>query len=469
MFFDKKFINQTVIIFTILTFCLFPKGYSQVNNQIVHLTLQSSIDRALQENNQIQLSYFSLKKAQWDKYQAWSQLFPAVHFSTRYMHIDDRTFAERDFRRYLPPEFSDQIPQTVFQESYYSAIDMSIPIFNGAIINGLRIANTNKKIANKVNESTTSNTLHQVVTSYLNVLKSIKLLELQKKFTDLAKLNFEKAQRQESAGRFSENEVLFWEIDYQRQRSALTSSESTLRTTENILSNLLEMDINVQFEVDTTLPKSIINKSEEIALMSNDKVLTMVNLKENDLIEANAALSAAQSQQHISKLMYRNTQSSFLPTVSFGYSYAWRENNTFELDDYSPETYMINLSIPLFTSFQNLSKARSAYYDYRQHEENYQDQLNNTRLFLSEVANRIIELKTQLQLSKLNVKYSENNYRIIEQQKDRGLISNIDFINTKLSLQNSELDEINIQYDFISAIIEMYYLLGNLDDILMIN
>ncbi len=331
------------------------------------------------------------------------------------------------------------------------------------------IANTNKNIANKVIESTTNSILHQVITSYLNLLKSKKLLELQKKFTDLAKLNFEKAQRQELAGRFSENEVLFWEIDYQKQRSSLTSSKSALRMTETVLSNLLELEVNAHIEVDNNLPKLILEKSDEFTRMSDNQILDIVNLSDNELIKANAALSAAQSQKQISKLMYRNTQSSFLPTVNFGYTYAWRENNTLELDDYSPETYMINLSIPLFTSLQNLSKTRSAYYEYRQNEENYQDQLNNTRFFLSEITNRIIELKAQLHLSKLNVKYSANNYRIIEQQKDRGLISNIDFINTKLSLQTSELDDINNQYDFISAIIEMYYLLGSLDKFLNIN
>ncbi|NHZ86734.1 MAG: TolC family protein, partial [Planctomycetia bacterium] len=71
------------------------------------------------------------------------------------------------------------------------------------------------------------------------------------------------------------------------------------------------------------------------------------------------------------------------------------------------------------------------------------------------------------ELSKLNVKYSQNNYRIIEQQKERGLISNIDFINTKLALQNNELTNIINQYDFISAIIELNYLLGTLDRIVL--
>ncbi len=154
-----------------------------------------------------------------------------------------------------------------------------------------------------------------------------------------------------------------------------------------------------------------------------------------------------------------------MPNVNLLYTHAWRENNTLELDDYSPKTYMINLSIPLFTSFQNFSNVKSSYYDYQQSEENHQNQLNNIRFILSETANKIIDLKTQCELSKLNVKYSQNNYRIIEQQKERGLISNIDFINTKLALQNNELTDITNQYDFISAIIELNYLLGKLDEI----
>ncbi len=448
---------------------MFSAGFSQKHDQTVYLTLQSSIHRALQENNQIQFSHFGLKKARWDNYQAWSLLFPSVHFSTRFMHIDEQTFAERDFRRYLPPEFRDQVPQTVFQESYYSVIDVSLPILNGAIINGLRIASASKKAAEKMNESTINSTLFQVISSYLNVLKSKELLRLQENFTNLARLNFEKAQRQESAGRFSENEVLFWEIDYLKQLSALTSAESNLRNTKSVMTNLLELDITTNIEVEYAIPKLILEESEKINQLSDDEILNIVNLNESDLLMANAALATGQSQKQISKLRYKDTQTSFLPTVNFGYSYAWRENNTFGLDDYSPETYMINISIPLFTSFQNLSKTRSAYFEYQQNLENYQDQLNNIRYVLSETANKIIDLKTQRRLSQLNIKYSENNYRIIEQQKDRGLISNLDFINTKLSLQNSELEDVNNQYDFISAIVELYYLLGNLDEIVDIN
>jgi len=467
--FVNKSKRNLVIFFVVSVTQMISSGFSQEHDQTVYLTLQGSIHRALHDNNQIQFSDYGLQKAQWDNYQAWSQLLPSVQFSTRYIHIDNQTLAERDFRSYLPPEVSDQMPQTVFQESYYSAIDVSVPLFNGAVLNGIRIAKANKNTADQMNESTINATLFQVISSYLNVLKTQELLRLQEDFTNLTKLNYEKAQRQESAGRFSKNEVLFWEIDYQRQQSALTSAESSLRTTKSVLTNLLDLDIDTKIEVEYTIPKEIMDESRLIELMSDDEILSMINLNERDLILANAALATGRSQKEISKLLYKNTQASFLPSVNFGYTYAWRENNTLKLDDYSPETYMINLSIPLFTSFQNLSKTRSAYFEYQQNVEKYEDQLNNIQFVLSETVNKIINLKTQRKLSQMNVIYSENNYRVIEQQKENGVISNLDFINTKLDLQNSELADINNQYDFITAIVELYYLLGKFDKIVDIN
>jgi outer membrane protein len=469
MLFEKKCNHRKYLLIFIILLLWNSIGFSQNSNGKVYLTLQGSISRALQENNQLKSSYYGLQKAKWDRYRAWTQFLPTANLSSRYMHIDDQTLRERDFRSYMPPELRDQIPQTVFKESYYTAIDVSMPLFNGALLNGIRIANAGKKTAQKMNESTRNNILFQVINSYLAVLKSENLLQLQKDFTNLAKLNYEKAERQQLAGRYSENELLFWKIDYQTQQSTLINTESILRTTKAVLTNLIDMDMFTDFEVESTIPIKILNEADKFTNLSNNGILKMIQFTDEELIRTNAALTASQSQTKLSKLLYKNTYSSYLPNVSLLYTHAWRENNTLELDDYSPETYMINFSIPLFTSFQNFSNVKSSFYDYRQSEEDHQSQLDNTRFILSETANKIIDLKTQRKLSKLNVKYSQNNYRIIEQQKERGLISNIDFINTKLTLQNNELTDITNQYDFISAIIELNYLLGTLNEIVIVN
>ena len=157
---------------------------------------------------------------------------------------------------------------------------------------------------------------------------------------------------------------------------------------------------------------------------------------------------------------------SFLPNINLNYSYAWQENNTIALDDYSPQTLMVNFSWPLFSGFQDYSSLKANYYDYKRSQEEFGDQLQNLKYTLTETVNRLIELKTQQELSRTNVEFSASNYDIVSQQKEKGLVSNIDFIDAKLNLQNAKLSQLKNQYDFISGMVELYYLLGKLDTLL---
>ena len=465
-------ISKTRIsIVIIFMFLLSSSAFSQNSQEKVYLTLRGSISRALQKNNQLQASYYGLKKAQWDRYQAWTQLLPTASFNTRFTRIDKESFYLRDFFRQnihaffpnLPEGF--EIPPSAYRNSYFSSIDVSMPIFNGVLLNGLLIANANKRALEKMNESTKNNIMFQVVSSYLNVLKSKELLQLQEEFLNLSKLNYEKAERKYQAGRFSKTEALRWKVDYQQQKSTVTNSSSALRTGTTILARMINMDMYTRVEVEKSIPQIILDEADKIAAIPDEQILKMIRLSEDELIKANAALSAVRSQTKVSKLLYRNSYASYMPDVNLTYSHGWRENNTLALDDYSPKTVMVNFSIPLFTSFQNLTKTKSSYYEYKQNKENYHDQLKNTRFVLTETANKIINLKIQRELSKANVEFNKNNYKVIEKQKERGLISNIDFIDAKLNLQNAELGDINNHYDFISAMVELYYLLGKLDEI----
>ena len=45
-------------------------------------------------------------------------------------------------------------------------------------------------------------------------------------------------------------------------------------------------------------------------------------------------------------------------------------------------------------------------------------------------------------------------------------MSNIDFIDAKLSLQNAQLSQVTSRYDFIAATVELHYLLGDLESLI---
>jgi outer membrane protein len=453
-------------IYLILIFLCASLTSAQEKDIITFITMEEAINRALTENNLVKASQYSVKKANWDVKRAWTQLFPTLSFNTRYTWIDKQTFAERDFRQYLPPELAGQIPQTVFQESYFSSFDVDMPLFNGVLVNGLSIAYEQETMAGKLSESTNQQVAYTVVSNYLNVLKSKEVVNLQKEYLELSKLNYEKAERLFKANRYSQNEALRWKVDYQQQKSTVVTSESGLRSALLNLARLTNTNLTLKTELEIKIPEAILLEVERIEGLDDREVLKFAEFTDEELVQINAALAASKSNEEIQHLLHRNTYSNYMPNVSLSYSHGWRENNTIELDDYSPKTLMVNLRLPIFTSFQNYTELKSTYYEYKKSEEEFKDQLLNTKLLLNDVVNRLLNLKTQQTLSASNVEFNENNYRIVETQRERGIVSNIDFIDAKLNLQNAKLQMITDYYDFITTTIEYYYLTGKIENLI---
>ena len=197
-----KFVHHFFVILKILLIIAILPTAIFGQDEASYITMDEAIDRAMEKNNLIRSSEYGVKKATWDKRQAWTQLFPSLTINSRYMWIDDSTFALRDFSRYFRgddsqpsiPGFDFEIPQTVFQESYFTSLDVDWQIFNAAVLNGLSIASKSKKMAEQQNESIMNSTLFQVISSYLNVIYFTETLNWQNEYLDLSRLNYEKAE-----------------------------------------------------------------------------------------------------------------------------------------------------------------------------------------------------------------------------------------------------------------------------------
>ena len=441
-------------------------SFGQEKDLVKYLTMEEAISRAINDNNLVKSNKFAIKKANWDVKRAWAELFPVLSFNTRYNWIDEQTFAERDFRRYLPPELSSQIPQTVFQESYFSSIDVSMPLFNGVLINGLNIAYEQETLSEQQGKSVEHQVIFNVINSYLNTLQFKELNKIQQEYLILSKLNYEKAQRLFRANRYSQNEVLRWEIDFQQQKSTVANSRAELRNSLVVLSRLINAVLDTATVIDPAILENLENERIFLLKLSEKEILGMIDLNNDQLIKANASLAALKSGEEISRMLHKNSYSSFLPKINISYSYGWRENNTIDLDDYSPKNLMVNFSLPIFSGFQNYTALKSSFYEYKKTEEEFKDQLLNTKLVLQNVANNLINIKSQMDLLKSNVELSENNYQIVEKRRERGLVSNIDFIDAKLKMQEANINYIANNYLFIASIVELYYLTGKIESLI---
>ena len=170
----KILIKFKTLIYLFLFFQLSTTGLlGQESGTIKYLTMEEAILKALDKNHQVKASEFSLRKAEWETRHAWTLLFPVINFDSRYTWIDAQTFAERDFRRYLPPELANQIPQTVFQESYYSAFSLTVPVFNASLLNNLWVANSREDMTEQLDKSTVQQTIFEVISVFIEFSTSI--------------------------------------------------------------------------------------------------------------------------------------------------------------------------------------------------------------------------------------------------------------------------------------------------------
>jgi outer membrane protein TolC len=232
------------------------------------------------------------------------------------------------------------------------------------------------------------------------------------------------------------------------------------------LSRLINAELDTATVIDPAILKNLENERNFLLNLSENEILDLIDLNSDQLIEANASLAALKSGEEVSRLLHKNSYSSFMPKINFSYSYGWRENNTIDLDDYSPKNLMVNFSLPIFSGFQNYTALKSSFYEYKKNEEEFKDQLLNTKLVLQNVANNLINIKSQMDLLKSNVELSENNYKIVERRRERGLVSNIDYIDAKLKMQEANINYISNNYLFIASIVELYYLIGKIENLI---
>ncbi|MDE2887373.1 MAG: TolC family protein [Gemmatimonadota bacterium] len=427
------------------------------------MTLEACLKQALSSNRQLQAARFAAEKANWDRRNAWSQFAPRVSFNTEVTRIDEQTLAERDFSRYFPPEIP--VPRVAFRTSYYSSFQAHIPIFDAELINGLSVATTGQAAAERTREAIRDRILLQVTSGYLEVLKRGAMLELQREFLVLTGLNVEKAERMHRAGRYSKLDLLRWQVEHQGQKSSVAAGESALRDATVRLRRLLNLRTLHADALADRVPDRLEAEVTRVAGLSEAEIRKLAGVDSRTLVNGNAMLAAAEQDRERSRLVYRGQYSSYLPDVSLSYSTAWRRNDTLALDEYRPSTVMLNLSVPLFTGFRNLSRLKSAQFSYRAQDTRFSDLVDETRQALGETVNRIVNLKTQRELIGTSLAFNENNYRIVSREKEMGRASNLDVIDAKLNLQNARLLEITTQFDLTSAVIELRYLMGGLDEL----
>ncbi|MBQ0770012.1 MAG: TolC family protein [Bizionia sp.] len=400
-------------------------------------TLQESVNHALENNITVKQASNALLTNQQDIIAAKGQFLPSMNanashsFSTGNIELFQGQFANRT--------------------SNSTSLGLNV---NQTVFNGFR--NTNLYKQSQLNLESNQLELDRikddislnVVNAYLNILFNIENLETAQAQYQFSQKQLQRVNELVDAGAQPRADVYDAQATLSRDVQSVTVAENNYELSLLTLSQLLQ----VPFEGFAVEVIEIDDPSEE--LMYNDVAPILGYALEN-----RNEIKVAEKGIEISELGTEISKAGFYPSVSLGYGFG---SNVFysnldqnedpffqQLNDQKSHRFTLNVSIPIFSQFQNKTAVAKS----RIQQENAKLNLEQQKLNLeSNIQRAFTDAKSALrayEAAKTSLESQELAFNNSQERYNIGAMNAFDLEQSRLRLVNAESSLINAKYDFI--------------------
>ena len=296
-----------------------------------------------------------------------------------------------------------------------------------------------------------------VANTYLNVLFNKENLEIAKAQLEFTKKQLKQVKDLVDAGVQPKANIFDVEATLSADEQNVTVAENNYTLSLLSLSQLLQVPFN-GFDVD------IIEIDDPSAILMYNDITPILNYafqNRNEVKVAEKNIESSQLSTEISK-------SGYLPTVTFGYRFgsSFSESNIdfskeaffYELDQNKAHNFSLNVSIPIFSRFQNKTSVAKS----KIQEENRKLDLEQVRVNLeSNVQRAFTDAQAALkayEASKKSLVSQELAFNNSQERFNIGAMNSFDLEQTRIRLVNAQSSLINAKYDFVfkTKILDFY-------------
>ncbi|WP_222981631.1 TolC family protein [Flagellimonas meishanensis] len=300
---------------------------------------------------------------------------------------------------------------------------------------------------------TIETTILQLFSVYYEVARLTENTNNLEQALEISKDRLQRAKYQFEYGQNTGLDVLNAEVDVNADSINLLNSQQQLRNTMRDLNLILNRDLTVQFQADTT-----VNFVPELRMES----------MQSEAKANNVRLQIAEKGILINELGIKAARSAFLPTIGLTGSYGWNE-----LNNNSPLAFVIqntstvlsggvNLTWNLFDGGQSITGVKNA-----------KIVMENQKL-LKKQMDLEVERDIQnawdaytnalfvLQVQEKNLQTNQNNFKRTNERYALGQVTSIEFRQAQLNLLNAELAKSQAKYNAKLAELQMLQISGQL-------
>ena len=425
-------------------------------SQPLKLTLEESINLAIENNENLKNSYLEEKISKAITKEYLSIGLPQINFDggVKYNHEVQKSLI--DISRFMPgvPEGTEQEVQ--FGQTYDGRMDLFLNqmIFNGSYFVGLSAAKELVNLSEKLTERDIIDINESVQKAYYTVLNTKKRIEL----VDINILRLStllnQTQKLFENGFVEKLDVDRIRVSYNNLKSEKIKADRLYQLSKEVFNFQIGVPIGSEIELVGELTEDLVNnfnysledfdysKRIEYSILQTDK-----NLKFYDL---------------------KNNRSQYLPQVYANYNYGYNTSSSdynlfFDSNRWkSFGTLGFKIIVPIFDGFLKRSKINQSKYKI--------EQVENQMLFLERSINLQVNqsilsyenTKETILVSKQNLDLAEDVYKATELKFKEGVGSNLELIDSNNSLKIAQNQYYNSLYESIIASIEIKKTLGTL-------
>lgn len=396
------------------------------------IDLKGAVTTAIQNNRDITIAELKLREAEADVSAAAAKKNPSVSYSWQ------KNQYSSDSKTAL---------QTGTNHGYSQEISVSWPIWTfGKVEGAIDAARYQKNIADLNVYKTEADTKLAAVQAYYQYLEAIKLAEVQaQSVTDYAS-HLNNVQQQFDAGIVAKLDVLSSNVSLANAKQKSIAADNTRDVAEANLNNIMRVPMNTTLNpLDKNFPQPEFDLTMEQAILMAQKYRW-------ELVEADYGVKVAEAS-------LRSAKAGYLPTVSVGGGYSWKEASVtaVDKDDWAVKG---GLSWSLWDGGATQASVKKADAAVKTAQETLLQAREKIELEVRQDYLNVLSYKEQIRAAEASVAQAEEAYKIATVRYSSGVGINLDVLDAELALNTARTNYITALYNYNIGLATLEHAMG---------
>ncbi|MFL3001677.1 MAG: TolC family protein [Cytophagales bacterium] len=431
-------------------------NFDSLKSQPLKLTIDESIDLAIENNENLKNSYLEEKISKALSKEYLSIGLPQINFDggVKYNHEVQKSLI--DISRFMPgvPEGTEQEVQ--FGQTYDGRIDLFLDqmIFNGSYFVGLSASKELVYLSEKLTQRNVIEINESVQKAFYTVLNTKKRIELVD--INLSRLNtlLDQTQKLYDNGFVEKLDVDRIKVSYNNLKSEKIKANRLFQLSKEVFNFQIGVPIGTEIEL--------------IGELSEDLIYSFIYSLEDFDYSQRIEYSILQTDKNLKFYDLKNNRSQYLPQIYANYNYGYNTSSSnynlfFDSDRWkSFGTLGFKIIVPIFDGFLKRSKINQSKYKIEQVENQMLFLERSINLQVNQAISSYENTKESIIVSKQNLELAKDVYLATERKFKEGVGSNLELIDSNNSLKTAQNQYYNSLYESVIASIEIKKTLGTL-------